>query len=122
MTDAASRPDFPAPAGAARVLLTSAPPGVAREIAAALVGEGLAACVSLLPGVRSVYRWEGAVRDDPETVLLVKTRVERLAALSARIVALHPYELPEQLVLEPSGASAAYVAWLEAASRPPAPD
>ena len=76
MTDAAPPPPdapFPAPPGGARLLLTTAPPDVAQDLAHALVEERLAACVSLVPGVRSVYRWKDRVQDDPETQLLVKT-------------------------------------------------
>jgi periplasmic divalent cation tolerance protein len=107
---------FPAPAEGACLVLCTAPPEAAHDIARALVEERLAACVSLVPGLRSVYRWEGALRDDPETQLLIKTRTERLQALSGRLEALHPYEVPELLVIEPSGGSTAYLAWLVAQS------
>jgi len=107
-------PAFPAPAGSARVLLTTAPPDSAGTIARTLVGERLAACVTLLPGVRSVYRWKDALHDEPETVLLIKTTEDRLQNLSTRYEALHPYDVPEILILEPTGGSAAYLAWLEA--------
>jgi periplasmic divalent cation tolerance protein len=117
-TPSSDAPAFPAPADNVRILLTTAPPDQAQDIARALVEERLAACVSLLPGVRSVYRWKEAVHDDPETVLLVKTTADRLETLSTRYDALHPYEVPEALVLEPAGGSAAYVAWLEAQTVP----
>ncbi|MHC5011889.1 MAG: divalent-cation tolerance protein CutA [Planctomycetota bacterium] len=110
--------DFPVPARRARLLLTTAPPEAAHRIAHALVEERLAACVSLVPGVRSVYRWQEAVHDEPETVLVIKTVTDRLAALSGRLEALHPYEVPEQLVLGPEGGSAAYLDWLSGAVGP----
>ena len=117
MTDETNTPSdapFPSPAGAMRLLLTTAPPDQAQDLAHVLVEERLAACVSLLPGVRSVYRWKGEVQDDPETQLLVKTTLPRLPALAARLGELHPYEVPEILVLAPEGGSAAWLDWLQA--------
>lgn len=106
-------PRFPREPQDLRVVVTTAPPDVAHDLAAVLVRESLAACVQLLPGVRSVYRWEGAVHDDPETLLVIKTREGLLEALGARIRALHPYEVPELVVLRPEAADASYVAWLQ---------
>ena len=117
MTDAPPPPSdapVPAPPGDARLLLTTAPPDVAQDLAHVLVEERLAACVSLLPGVRSVYRWKGEIHDDPETQLLVKTTAARLPALAARLAVLHPYEVPELLVLAPEGGSSAWLMWLQA--------
>ena len=74
--------------------------------------ERLAACVNLLPGVRSIYRWEGEVQDDGEVLLIVKTREDALPALTARVVALHPYDVPEVIALPVAGGSDAYLAWL----------
>jgi periplasmic divalent cation tolerance protein len=93
----------------------------ADRIAEALVAERLAACVSRLPGVRSTYRWEGAVERADEVLLLIKTTAARLDALVARIQALHPYELPEVIAVEATGGSAAYLAWVADATRPGAP-
>jgi periplasmic divalent cation tolerance protein len=93
----------------------------ADRIAEALVAERLAACVSRLPGVRSTYRWEGAVERADEVLLLIKTTAARLDALVARIQALHPYELPEVIAVEATGSSAAYLAWVAGATRPGAP-
>jgi len=87
----------------------------AARIARALVDERLAACVQALPGMTSTYRWHGEVRVDTEVLLLVKTVPARLDALKARIAALHPYEVPELLVLEATGGAPAYLAWLEQA-------
>ena len=103
----------------ARILLTTAPPGKAHELARALVEERLAACVNVVPGLRSIYRWEGALHDEPESLLIVKTTRDRLEALSARLAALHPYETPEVLVLTPDTGAAAYLAWLERETRRP---
>jgi len=109
-------PDGPPllPAAEARLVLTTAPPDVARDLAHTLVAEGLAACVSLVPGLRSVYRWRGAVHDDPETQLVAKTSTAGVERLAARLLALHPYEVPEVLVLTPEAGSPAWLAWLEA--------
>lgn len=98
-----------------RLVLVTAPPGApAAELARALVTERLAACVNVLGGVTSVYRWEGAVQSDAEALLLIKTRADRLAALEARVGELHPYDVPEFVVLEPAHVEARYRAWLAA--------
>jgi periplasmic divalent cation tolerance protein len=110
-----------APAPDVRLVLTTVPPGEARALAARLVEEGLAACVNVIPGVRSLFRWEGSLEDAPESLLVVKTRQERLEALAARIQALHPYEVPEILALPVAAGSPAYLAWLFAATSPPPP-
>lgn len=100
-----------------RVVLVTAPDAaVAERIGRALVEERLAACVNLVPGVRSLYRWEGAVQDDPEVLLIVKTREDRLAELAERVRALHPYDLPEVLALAAAGGSAGYLDWVAAES------
>lgn len=84
----------------------------AAAIAEALVGERLAACVNQLPGLRSVYRWEGKVEHDEEVLLLIKTTPDRLAALTARLQALHPNELPELIAVEAAGGLAPYLSWV----------
>jgi periplasmic divalent cation tolerance protein len=88
-------------------------PDKAAEVARALVGEGLAACVNLVPAVRSIYRWKGELQDDSETLAVVKTTSERLDALTARLVALHPYELPEVIALPVAGGHAPYLDWIK---------
>ncbi|MDH3212597.1 MAG: divalent-cation tolerance protein CutA [Myxococcales bacterium] len=98
-----------------RVVLITVPDGeTGAGLARALVQERLAACVNLVPGVRSFYRWEGKVQDDTELLLLVKTRADRIAALASRVRDLHPYELPEVLELAAVGGSAAYLDWVRA--------
>jgi periplasmic divalent cation tolerance protein len=104
----------------ARVVLnTTATAEEAERLASVLVEERLAACVSLIPSVRSIYRWQGKVEDSTETMLLIKTSVEQLAALEARIHALHSYETPEFLVLPVESGSAAYLDWLMASLSKP---
>ena len=84
----------------------------AAEIARVLVDERLCACVNLVPAVRSIYRWQGAIHDDAEVLAIVKTTAERVEALRDRLIALHPYEVPEAIVLPVTGGHAAYLAWV----------
>ena len=80
-------------------------------LARALVEERLAACVSVLPAMESFFRWEGAVQKDDERQLVIKTSPARLEELQARLRTLHPYELPEMLVLSARGGDD-YLAWI----------
>lgn len=93
-------------------------PATAERIADALVGERLAACVNIVPGLRSIYRWQGEVRHDAETLLLIKTTRTRYPALQARLLALHPYELPELVAIELADGLPAYLRWVADATRP----
>lgn len=90
----------------------------AEALASTLVAERLAACVSLWPGVRSVYRWQGAVERAEEVQLLIKTTRERLPALRATLVAQHPYEVPELIAVEAVAGLESYLAWIAAATAP----
>lgn len=94
------------------VFCTCPDDATADSLAAALVGENLAACVNRVAGVRSTYRWEGRIHDDEEILLIIKTSAQRLATLSARIQALHPHEVPEVIAVEVAGGSERYLAWL----------
>lgn len=85
----------------------------AERIATALVERGLAACVNVVPGVTSVYRWKGEVRRDAELLLVIKTRAERLEDLRQALVSLHPYEVPELVALAIEGGHAPYLEWLD---------
>lgn len=89
----------------------------AERIASALVEERLAACVNIIGGVRSVYRWKDAVESADEVLMLVKTQQAQVERLRARIHELHSYEVPEFLVLEIAGGSAAYLEWIAAGVR-----
>ena len=84
----------------------------ADRIATALVEERLAACVNVLPGLRSVYRWEGRVEAADEVLLLVKTMPGHYERLQARLLELHPYELPEVLAVEPAFGLPEYLRWV----------
>jgi periplasmic divalent cation tolerance protein len=85
-----------------------------------LVTERLAACVNVLPPMTSIYRWKGAIEEDTEQQLLIKTHVDRVAALEARFHELHPYEVAEFLVIPISEGSPAYLHWLAASLAPDA--
>ncbi len=80
--------------------------------AAALVEERLAACVSTLPPMESVYRWKNAVEQSQERQLIIKTTRAHVDAVLARLRQLHPYEVPEALVIPIVGGSADYLSWL----------
>jgi len=84
----------------------------AEHIARVLVEDRLAACVNLLPGVRSVYRWEGEVAVDDEVLLMIKTTQDRLPALRDRLVALHPYDVPELVAVTVADGLPAYLRWI----------
>lgn len=84
----------------------------AERIARALVDARLAACVNLLPDVRSVYRWDGDVVVDDEVLLMIKTTPAQLPALRERLVALHPYETPELIALPVADGLPAYLQWV----------
>jgi periplasmic divalent cation tolerance protein len=95
------------------VLTTAATAEEAARIGRILVEERLAACATALPGVLSIYRWQGAVESAAETLLLLKTGEAQLSALESRLLALHSYETPEFLVLAVEAGSAGYLAWLQ---------
>jgi len=95
------------------VLTTVASESDATTIARALVDERLAACVHVYPEMQSVYQWKGEVSVDTERQLVIKTTGPRLAALELRLAALHPYELPEFVVVR-GAASVAYSRWVGA--------
>jgi periplasmic divalent cation tolerance protein len=89
----------------------------AAVLAKTLVNERLAACVNVLPPMSSVYRWKGEVEEDREHQLVIKTTPDKLTALERRLRELHPYELPEFIVLS-GRASAAYADWARGTLEP----
>jgi periplasmic divalent cation tolerance protein len=101
------------------VLTTLAATADAAALARTLVEERLAACVNVLGGVTSVYAWKGAVEQDAEQQLVIKTTPSLVPALEARLRQLHPYEVPEFLVLNVSAGGEAYLAWLRQSVQSP---
>jgi len=93
------------------VLCTVPKVETAQKIAHTLVHESLAACVNIVPGLTSVYRWEGQIEEDSELLLVIKTREERYLALEFRIQELHPY-VPEIIALPIQQRSRSYLDWL----------
>lgn len=88
----------------------------ATSLARALVDEGLAACVNVVPGVRSIFRWEGKVEESDEVLCLIKTRAEIFDRVRRRVAELHPYEVPEILSFAVDDGSPTYLDWLRAAT------
>jgi periplasmic divalent cation tolerance protein len=94
------------------VLSTAGSPEEAVRISRELVERGLAACVNRVPGVTSVYRWQGAIEEASEVLLIIKTSAEEVPAVEAALRELHSYEVPEFLVLPVVGGSRSYLDWL----------
>ena len=90
---------------------------LAKQLAIRLVELRLAACVNLVERVHSIYRWQGEVESSDEVLLIIKTAAERVSALKDTIAQLHPYQVPELLVLEVADGSDKYLEWLLAESR-----
>ena len=99
------------------VLTTVGDADAAGRIATRLVEERLAACVNVGAPMSSVYRWNGTVERESERQLVIKTARDRLPAVERRIHELHPYELPEFLVIDVAGGSDAYLAWISSETR-----
>ncbi len=94
------------------VCLVTAPPDRAHQIADALVTDRLAACVNVVPAVHSVYRWEGKVAHDDESLLIVKTTTARIAEIESTLDRLHPYDTFELIALDVTAGAAPYLAWI----------
>jgi len=101
------------------VYCTTASPEQAERIGRALVEERLAACVNILPGMRSIYHWQGAIETATEAVLIAKTRADLAEALLARIEALHTYEVPCAVVLPIVGGLPEFLAWIDSETASP---
>ncbi len=98
--------------GVVIVLLTGPSGEELQQMATRLVEERLAACVNILPGVTSVYRWQGGIESGSEALGIVKTGRDLVDRLQARVLGMHPYEVPELLVIETTGGSRAYLDWV----------
>ncbi len=94
------------------LILTSAPETASTSLAHRLIAEKLAACVSKLPKVQSIYYWEGKVVKDEEVLMYIKTSSSSLSKCLDRLYELHPYDVPEILVFRPDIASSSYVSWV----------
>ena len=102
----------------ARIILTTvALHETAIKIARTLVEEHLAACVNITPAAESVYWWQGKIEQSLEYILMIKTSVDKVEALRARLLATHPYETPEFIVRAVEGGSEAYLAWIRESVR-----
>lgn len=100
------------------VLVTAPDRGVADRLAGELVERRIAACVNLVDGVTSVYRWEGEVQRDVEVLMVVKTVRGRLRELEATLGSEHPYDVPECVALAPAHVSGPYLGWLRGSTKP----
>ena len=96
------------------VVLCTAPADEAGGLARQVVERRLAACVNIVPRVRSIYRWQGEICDDEESLLVIKTRTDCVAALTEALIDLHSYDTPEVIALpiDAGAGNAAYLQWL----------
>lgn len=98
--------------GVRLILSTFADEGAASPVIHALLDERLIACGSIVPGIRSIYRWKGNVEESAEVQVILKTTAETASRCMARLRALHPYEIPEIIELEPSSVDDPYASWI----------
>lgn len=104
------------------VILSTCPPDAAERLAAFLVENRYAACVNIVPQVKSIYRWEGKLQRDAESLLVIKCAAERSEEVASALVKEHPYTVPEVVCLPVSGGHGAYLSWvLESTRSPPLP-
>lgn len=96
------------------VLTTAGSQEEAQKIAHALVQRQLAACVNIVPGIHSVYRWQGKVEEAQELLLLIKTKASAIDRVCSAIKQLHSYEVPEAVVIGIEAGSSAYLSWVAA--------
>lgn len=97
-----------------RLILTTCPSlEVAQQLAERLVSERLAACVNILPGAISIYEWQGQMENSAEWVLLIKSRIDLLEELETSLLAHHPYELPEFIVVPIETGHIPYLQWVD---------
>jgi periplasmic divalent cation tolerance protein len=95
---------------------------VARQIGTVLIQKQLAACVNILPGMESVYRWKDVIETASEVQCIIKTTTEMLSELERVLIELHPYEVPEIIALRPDAVSSVYGQWVIESVRPHAAD
>ena len=98
------------------VLCTVPDDAVAEQLARGLVEAKLAACVNIVPGVRSIYEWQGKLEDDSERLLVIKSQRSRFEALESWVIEHHPYDVPEVIALDVTAGSKPYLDWVLAQS------
>lgn len=103
------------PGDAWLVLVTAPDSHTAEALARELVADRLVACVNVLPGITSYFRWEGRVEAEQEVLMVIKTTAERAGALETRIHERHPYDVPEFVALRAAQVAGPYLGWLRAA-------
>lgn len=101
------------PTGVLIILMTAPDAGEGERIAGALLDEGVIACANIVPGVVSLYRWQGEQKRDAEVLVVMKTWTTAESRAVARAQELHPYDVPEILALDVTGGAAPYLAWVE---------
>ncbi len=99
------------------IFVTTPDEATAASIATIVVKEKLAACGQIVGPIRSIYRWKGEVLDEPEYLLILKTRAELFSDLEERVIELHPYEVPQVVALEIKEGARDYLAWIEEVTR-----
>ncbi len=104
------------------ILSTADSPELAQKLALALVEGGEAACVNIVPGVRSVFRWQGRVTEEGELLLLIKTTADRFESVRSTIRRLHTYQVPEIIAVPVTMGDSDYVAWLRQQTSAVGPD
>lgn len=103
--------------GYSMVYVTINSAGSATELANSIVASNLAACVNILPGITSVYKWEGKVQSEPELLLMIKTRKDLLESLSSFIKSHHPYSVPEIIAVPIEFGNSEYLAWIDESTK-----
>ena len=100
------------------VIVTASNEDEAAKIGKFLVDERLAACANIIPKIRSIYRWEGRVQDDPEALMLIKSTDDKFEEIEARVKELHSYSVPEIIAIPIGAGSSDYLSWIETSTEP----
>ncbi len=101
-----------------KLVFCTCPPAEAESLVRQLLEERLIGCANIIPGVRSLYRWKGAIEEETEAVLFMETPSGRADAALARLAELHSYDVPKIVVLDPERCSAEYLGWLRGVTTP----